>query len=96
MALTSGSTFDEIVAEFQDTMRYERVGSRDLALRHAEAIGFLMVELPNTSTKGSNSVGYSKAELATMAENARQYARVLAPGTTRKIHFSGRGMRRFG
>lgn len=76
MALTSASTFAEVLAEYKDTANYEINASAAEARRHVVAIRYLLVEMPNVSTKGSNSVGFSKSELQEQLKSAEEYARL--------------------
>lgn len=75
MAISSTSTYDEIEAEYLDTLSYEREASVDKAFRHAEACNALRLKRPNESTKGSNSVGYAVENLIQSAKDALAYAR---------------------
>ena len=78
MTISSASTYDEIEAEYLDTLAYEREGSVSKAYRHAEACSALRLKRPNTATKGSNSVSFSVESLEAAAKAALDYARANA------------------
>ena len=75
MTISSASTYEEIEAEYLDTLGYEREGSVSKAYRHAEACNALRLKRPNTATKGSNSVSYAAENLIQSAKDALAYAR---------------------
>lgn len=81
MTISSASTYDEIEAEYLDTLAYEREGSVSKAYRHAEACSALRLKRPNTATKGSNSVSFSVESLEAAAKAALAYARASDTAT---------------
>lgn len=81
MPISSASTYEEVEAEYLDTLAYEREGSVDKAFRHAEACAALQLKRPNTATKGSNSVSYAAENLIASQKNALAYARSTAAAT---------------
>jgi hypothetical protein len=78
VTISSASTYEEIEAEYLDTLAYEREGSVSKAYRHAEACRALRLKRPNTATKGSNTVTYSAEDLAKAEKDALAYARSTA------------------
>ena len=51
-----------------------------LAKQHATAISALLLLLPNSALKGSNSVGYSKGELRQQVKDARRFVQNASSG----------------
>ncbi len=99
MSLSSSSTFVQVEAEYKNTASYRINASTSEALRHAVAIGFLLLLLPSTSTKGANTVGYSMSLLQDQLRAANDYAEAIDGKPTRKnnmVRADFRGMRRFG
>ncbi len=94
MALTSSSTFAQILAEYKDTANYEANGSAAEARRFATSIRYLLIEMPNSSVKGSNQVGFSKGELERQLKQAEQYARTTGATQIKRAAF--REMRALG
>ena len=77
MALSSSSTFVETETEYKDTASYRINESASEARRHAVAIRFLLLLLPNSATKGSNTVGYDMGLLRGELAEADDYANAL-------------------
>lgn len=75
MTISSTSTFEEIEAEYLDTLAYEREGSVTKAFRHAEACRALRLVRPNLAVKGSNQVSYAAENLIDAENKALAYAR---------------------
>lgn len=97
MAISSASTFTEVEAEYLDTSQYVQQRSSFLAYRHAIAVRYLLLLIPSTTTKGSNSVSYSTSVLERELKRAEQYAvqfDVSSAGGIVRVDF--RNMRTYG
>ena len=96
MALSSTSTFKETEAEYLDTASYRLNNSANEARRHAIAIRFLLLKLPSSAVKGSNSVGYNMDLLRQEMAKAESFADAIDGAVTRKkniVHADFRAMR---
>lgn len=74
--LSSASTFDEVIAEFMDTMSYREDSSVTKAQRFVTACTYLIVLRPKESTKSRTSFAYEPAEVRRMLDDAKQYVSV--------------------
>ena len=74
MSIDSTSTFDEIVTEYKDSANYTTDTTGALARRHVVSIRYLLIEIPSTSTKGSNTVGYNTTMLQKQLLAAEKFA----------------------
>jgi len=83
-----------VEAEYKDTVGYFTSPLPELANRHAIAIGFMELLIPETSIKGSNTVRYRVDILRDEKHAAILYARQAAGGNI--VRASLRSMRRYG
>ena len=84
VALTSASTFKEVEAEYENTASYRITQSASEARRHAVAIEFLLLRLPSTAVKGSNTVSYNPDLLRQRQLAAERFADDIDGGISRK------------
>lgn len=71
--LTSSSTFDDVVAEFKDTMSYRQQDSVALAERFEVACTYLIGLRPTETQKGRQGWSYDASELKELRQEARRF-----------------------
>jgi len=71
--LTSASSFDDVVAEFKDTMSYRQQASTALAERFVVACTYLIGLRPTATQKGRQGWNYDASELKELRNEARRY-----------------------
>lgn len=71
--LSSASTFEDVVAEFMDSMSYREDADVAKASRFVTACTYLIVLRPNASTKARTSFAFDAAEIRRLLEDARQF-----------------------
>lgn len=86
MAITSSSTYDQVLAEYKDTASYFSDNDIALAKRHAIAIRFLLMDQPSSATKGANSVSFRIDLLQKELERAEKFAWAAAK-TVMRVDF---------
>jgi hypothetical protein len=94
MALTAGATFAQIQAEYETTAEWFSAQSVALANRHAIAIRYLLLRLPTTSIKGSNTAHYDVKLLEAQRAEAEKFVKSKSSGNVVRADF--RQLRSFG
>ena len=77
-------TLIRLFCQLRDTASYRINESASEARRHAVAITFLLLMLPSTAVKGSNTVGYNMDLLRQEKRRAEDYADAVDGGLSRK------------
>lgn len=80
--LTSASTFDDVVAEFMDTMSYRQQGSVAIAERFVVACTYLIGLRPTEAEKNRQRWNYSATELATLRTEAQRFVSTRSSANT--------------